>query len=500
MPSAWRNPLLAVAAFGIEAAWLCPLVLLATAALNDGRPRPDAPAALLLVALAAFGLRALLSLDPDLGVARAVTVVAAVLSTLAVTWYAQYEAAYGPLDLRWLGTLLATAADLFRPHPGLLATLVGCALLWWRGVALATAPLDFEDLGGRFRVGLAALLVLHVVRLLAGSARAVAAGTDGLGLAVMAFFFCSLTALALGRLQEVDRPDVDGERLRTNRQWLGLLLAAVLGELLLAGVAAALFSGDLMGVITTPLGWLSDGLGRLVVGVLLLVGYGVEWLIYGVQWLLSALGIAPSLQLPEMPAPPNFDEAQEEAAQSAGLPPELVAGMKVAVVALVVGLALLLLARALFRQRADRNPAEDEERESVWSWDEARGDLRGLMNRLFGRLRGSGTALADLAGAAARHDDLTTVRGVYRALLRTAEREGAPRRPEQTPREFGETLAHWFATAREDVTLITDAYQRVRYGRDGAQGQVAGPVADAWLRAREHLKRPQTTTSGEEQR
>jgi hypothetical protein len=108
-----------------------------------------------------------------------------------------------------------------------------------------------------------------------------------------------------------------------------------------------------------------------------------------------------------------------------------------------------------------------------------------LLNRLMAALRRQWQALADglarvglqwanPALAAAR------IRQVYADLLALSARFDAPRPEARTPHEFLSTLKGVFPTMPVELTCITDAYERVRYGELPEALDDVQAVEQAW--------------------
>ncbi len=76
------------------------------------------------------------------------------------------------------------------------------------------------------------------------------------------------------------------------------------------------------------------------------------------------------------------------------------------------------------------------------------------------------------------------VRRVYAQLLDWAAGEGRPRRPAETPLEFGAALEGLRPDLREDLDAITHAYLLVRYGEIPESTEMISAVLASWDRVR----------------
>jgi hypothetical protein len=149
------------------------------------------------------------------------------------------------------------------------------------------------------------------------------------------------------------------------------------------------------------------------------------------------------------------------------------------VLALVFGILAIVIARGAHRFSVRRNPstpAGDEERDSVFSWRHLWDQLRTLFMRLFSRSyrqpaqEASGT-LSVLAASR------SGVRHEYGRFLRETGRAGLGRYPQETTREFArrlQSVPSLAAGRTDDLQLLTNLYDRVRYGNYvGTQRDVA---------------------------
>jgi hypothetical protein len=77
--------------------------------------------------------------------------------------------------------------------------------------------------------------------------------------------------------------------------------------------------------------------------------------------------------------------------------------------------------------------------------------------------------------------DPSTVREVYRRLLRRGTELGYPRRPQETPLEYLGRL-HGLPLPQEDADLLTALYARVRYGNIGERPEDIDGALTLWER------------------
>lgn len=475
--------------WAMEAAWVVPFVALALNGLA-GRAAWFTPEMTLAVyALAGLGVRLLSEAVPAPGANRMLTIVLALGSTLLAVW-----AAFFPekslFALEWLETLGLLATGLFMQAPSIAGTLVVCALLWARGVPFAASPLNFDEVFGRFRLGMVLMVAFHGVGLILGGTPHVRSVTGGLLPNVAVFFFCGLLALALSRTEE-ERAEAPGRSLRFNRQWGGLVVLALLGELFLVLLLAALLAPETVAFITTPLGFVGGLVLQVASWFFIAIAYVADAIIRGILWLLSLLGMAPQPFQLETATAPEFPEPEQDPDQPPLVPETVLTAARAGLVGLLTLLVLFLLWRSLRRRPQRKAATGDETRESVWSWDAAKRELAEAWRALLARLRRqsalAASALSGLTGSVLDADDLGSVRGVYRALLRAGARAGVTHTPQQTAGEFEAALAARLPDGAAEVATVTDAYLRARYGQSGDGDAELQRVVAAWRRLRETL-------------
>ncbi|MFH1491706.1 MAG: DUF4129 domain-containing protein, partial [Pseudomonadota bacterium] len=113
------------------------------------------------------------------------------------------------------------------------------------------------------------------------------------------------------------------------------------------------------------------------------------------------------------------------------------------------------------------------------------GGMRALLRRLFAFILTLASTLSPRPKNAAI---LSSTRGLYRALLRWAAGQGIPRSPSQTPLEYLTTLCGKFPQRERELSLITEAYMRVRYGRTPPGREEFEEAATAWKRVEEGIE------------
>lgn len=479
-----RGDLLPLAVCGMESAWLSTLAGWLTGQTGSGLPAPLVFAAVLA---AAFSTRWLLGSRLPLSEVRLYAVASAGITLLVVVrvWY--YPLA-DPFSIGWIAHAGSQATDFFRQAPRLGLGLFVGAFAWYRGVTVGRSSLSGNDVPVYFIQGSIALVVLSLVR------AAWPAGETSSGTAqVLLFFGCGLTALALSRLRDV--ASAAGEAPPAlQRRWLGVLLASAGATLGLAVIATGVLAIQSLGDLTRLAGQIVSFVLLAFIVATLPVVWIAEYLVYGLRWLLALLGVTPPPEPPQLPEPPNRQEL-EERQEAAGLPPDLLQALQLGFVVLIIAVAALLLALAVFRRRQEDETGDPEERESLWSWQAAWDALRAALKGFWARLT-TKLGVAGISGdSGATKSDPTepstrTVREIYRAFLQWTAQRGLARRSQQTPSEYLTEITRRLGGQGVEVAVITRVYMPARYG--------AGPVSEAemeeaqsaWARLRETPQPP----------
>jgi hypothetical protein len=259
-----------------------------------------------------------------------------------------------------------------------------------------------------------------------------------------------LSALALARLSIIwDRGQPDERAHFPARAWVLLVIGIVGLILLAASMSAGLAAADVMTYVGVGLRPLLP-----VVEVLFLVLFFVAEIL--VRVIIAILSRIPRRTPdPLQPPPPTVFDDLLRRLREINMHPQVIEGARWLMVVTVVALLAVGMALAVVLMRRRERKSDDDEHESVWSSQDALGGLKRFMRRLRFRRH----ALDEPREPGAR-----SIRRVYRELLRLGARIGAPRHPSMTPREHDPRLRAVLPVAAQDVTALTDLYERVRYG------------------------------------
>jgi hypothetical protein len=462
----------------MDTCWICAWAILLGLWTAPQKPMP------LLSPVSVFGLLLLGALSTQRLGRRALTNRGVRLGLLASGLVAVLLAVrfdqYPDLDgLEWLGAMVRTLAFVLGQVSGPALAFALGLFVWWRGVRLGSQTATYVDVESAFRWGIGLLVGFGLIMAITTRPSMLPVIEARTTFFVVAFFFVSLVTLALGRLESL--------RTRTravgvNGQWLGVLFAVAGAIVLLALLVGQLVSFDLLIVATRPI---FDAIGWVLLVVVYIVVIPLAWivelLIYALLSVLQLNGDRP----PPQPLEPADVDNLLQRILSVGLSPDMVVVLKSLGAALLLGVGLLIIARALRRWRPSSAEADatDEQRDSLWSAGSFRRALFTWLRRVFQRRRSvaatsSGPQLSAIEGDTIRFG---SIREVYRELLTLAESQGVQRAPATTPSEHLLSLKHSLEP-EDDVTHITDAYVEVRYAEHEAS-------SDEIEVAREQLER-----------
>ena len=347
---------------------------------------------------------------------------------------------------------------------------------WWRGIATARERISRDVAVEGFRFGVLLLASALVMNLLVPATAQVP--EEAFIAPLLVVLFTGLLGLPLAQILDLSegRARGAGTALRINRQWLVMLFAGILGLLVLAYLFALVLSFERINALLAPvLGLLDAAFWALVYAILWPVSFVVAGLIYLIRLLLHPNARPHPFQTPAT----NFAQQLHSAANNGSAPSAvLMLIAKWGTVAVVAGLVVWLLARAVFRY-VDRLSSDevDEEHDFVWSWEWLRPVLARLRSAIFRRPRITlirRTPPAPPIVPPAR--STLGPRELYRELLRVGARLGRARQPAETPGEYERALAEVVTSpdAAESVDVLTSTYVQARYSmEDPSTVQVA---------------------------
>ncbi len=376
---------------------------------------------------------------------------------------------WGPQWLRQYG-LSGVVIGLFvvfmwRYHAVGVAWLAACVLLG-RGIWLALGELNSQVAAGWFLGGFGAFLALLGL-LIVARVPAFEADRQQLGPLIALYLLLGLGWLALIRQQEMEEHAFRRASNGMDGTWLGLL----------GGISAAI-----VGLV----GLVSFGAGDILLSMLRVIGavagfiwntaiyVAANWLGPALLWLFGLLrfdsgqGFLERLLSRQRPIRNVY--AQLLAWLQAHLPLPVLVALVLAMIGTLVAIWLAM------RYRGWRNPAEDEEHSSVWSWRLFLSQLQQLLRafrRPLGRASGDQQSPE---GEAAR--PASSIRQLYAAALRWCRDRERPRQPATTPLEFEPVLDDEIGS--EIGGQLTAAYLTTRYGERELPPETVGELQTRW--------------------
>jgi hypothetical protein len=378
--------------------------------------------------------------------------------------------AVGELIL-WVPMEMELGKGLVNLDIGILLIAAYIVFTWYRGFTLAYDGVRPVVVWKRFRLGLLAMMgyIFFVVNW--------DIPTPGLSYA-MVFLFVGLFAMVLTRIAYVGLARGTQKNPYDRRWFLGVLSALGL-VILISGLAGSLLSGQyawILDLVNQIVDWATVAL-LFVVGVPALIVTLILWpLVKFLNALLASQQISPETLTGTYPGP--YVQPLEEAA--AGTPDVVI---WLTALCFWGGLALLAVFLYLRARRAwvDAYMPEPESAEGILGQGEAgrmvRQALQDAWEDFLGRLRPVQRQLA-----AAR------IRRIYQELMDLCETRNKPRPESHTPLEFLAEMVDIFPGSGDDLTLITQAYVRVRYGEYPEGREEVDAVDQAWGRVRAGAK------------
>ena len=357
----------------------------------------------------------------------------------------------GRLGLGWIGMLTSEN----RPEGYALNVALGVimgATLWWRGGRLASAAYPTESLASSFRIGLVVLGVAAVVDM-------VQPANLRIFPVMFLFFAAGLAGLSIGHiLPAAQTPWKDGA-------WVKIVGAVVL-IVVVTGLLFSLLQKSVLSLLSGPALTVLSALGTAIFYIVVIpIGFLVEYLIRILVFFIGLL--------------PNSGESPEGVGATAGVN-EMLRGLREAsdggpslfglllewtALGVLILVVLFVLAKAFRRGGRWLAVKQVGERESLTEgvdpfFDMAR-LLYGLVPDRFKREKGQ-----DELKLPEDESGVVDVFRIYFGLLKLAKERGFPRSPNETPREYQQTLEKVFP--QELVSLATSAFIRACYGHQPA--------------------------------
>jgi hypothetical protein len=449
--------LLPVLVAALQAATAAPLIhLLGTGAFAmDAADVPWPPALAIDGLIAYWSTHVLARGGRSLTVARVLTLLFWVLTTAV-----------------WIGWQYGTDRDDWTSRAPLFAAVLA-AIAWWRGLGAGSDPEPFRPAALRRLTQLAwVALTVELVIAALGHGRAASDALTSGRVAVPVAMVSGLLAVAAGEIEQARRTAIRrGGRAPGRGAWLAFAGAATLAIVIVALVIGGLIGQDAWHILAWPIVsglWL---LSQALLYALIAFAFLVFLIIYPLIWLIRYLlnGGEPPKRPEAMPAPTNFNQFADRAQHGAS--PALLDALRIGLIAVVIIVCAIVLLRALRRYRGiDQDEEADEARESLWSRDLARAQLRGLFSR---KRAARATPKIDLTKEPA------SVREAFLMLAVLADRDEIGRLPAESATDFAVRLARTWPDTATPVADLTERYLRVRYGEQRDELDISA-ARSAW--------------------
>ncbi len=446
----WRRTVLMLTLAGLEMSWLTPIVM-AFHPRSWGRSPLLYLLGLWLIMLLMMAMAHFMTsrqVDSpmfELGVVVAILAIAMIVTRLYVFWNEPIT------DFSWLRVPFQAGHPQRMQVFLLLATL---AYLWWRGVTFLQRDIGFFVIGFDFRKG--------VLGLVAGVLLFTGLSGEAADVFVYPFFFFSLMAVALGRVEDKATATSGGEQ-PFGPEWVGILgisSLAVLAIAALFGLAWSLSGFSALGRAIAPAGSvLGQGVSLILLALLTLLEPFMEWLIRAIQENMPTDGQGPLIQLPADASELFGSELDTEVWQPSPLL-QFIADHVLPV--LIVAVVLVVLVLWLERSRRSRRRREREDMRERTDGVERAG-MGGLMQAGLNRIRDI-AGLVGQFGLGRRFYAAISVRNIYANVQRLAESRDYPRHQAQTPNDYLADLEAAFPGQEEALARITWAYNAYEYG------------------------------------
>ncbi len=344
------------------------------------------------------------------------------------------------------------------PVAGMVALMGFCALGYWLGYSIARVEKNHHQVLFRFQMGILFFILF-----------------SGASILFPVVVFAILAIFALSRARWESTLEVGGRVLQTIPLWW-----------LLLGSIAVIVPVFLVIVVISP------DIARMVFGS---IGYGynsfISWFTYlmslefwqkpliDINWRPSCLEGLPENAPKPTPAPTPMPGASE-------IPTSLLAGIgAVFIIAVLIYLtvAIIKMRRKKKRVRAPVRVSFKVASSKVNFIAEIKAFFRWLIKqiyRLFASLK-----KARIMGLNRGSDEVvTSIRSLYRELLRWSAKHAVPRANSQTATEFLTVLGSVYPEQRSELALITDIYLQARYGSSSVTHDQFEFAQKAWQKVK----------------
>ena len=455
----------------LELCWMVPWFQLITLAVKDAPPGRIALVFSVLVMLAYLLARSIFHLSLKENIRRGVFIGFIILLAILSMWiilYSQHQAT----DLWVLYNRPLNSMNDFReliPPEAMVIFFV--LFLTRRGFALA------RDWGGANSV--INSIQVSIVAFVIYGAVARESADDVITVNLFIFLLAAIFGMVTARIGSI-RLQRGGRGVRFNLRWLGSILSTTV---IITGIAAAVAV-------------FSASQAERMKQLLKLIFYSAFFFVATpfftlVSRLFPALeSLQDALQTAEVEQNVPEWEMEDgtlpqgnlvENAVASGI--EFLLQLRFIVLVILLIVATILIIRMVLRQQSRNVAGTDDERQSLL---EGRGLFKFLLDLLRLRAKHTAERLANTARLNRREKmrAAARIRRIYADLMELCDDLGHARTLSQTPQEFLPKVVYLFPQNSNDLYLITDSYQRVRYGELPETRQEGEDVEFAWKQIR----------------
>jgi Domain of unknown function (DUF4129) len=451
----------ATAVIVAEATWISLLLSAVAAAGYDRR------VSLPFLALALPGVVALVSATTVVHLVRTKWGRAALLAPVWLVGAALTAGVIG--ELAGSGWFVRIAFEPWSASGGRMtvtavAAWAAAVVIWGRGLRLALVAPSLRDAGQSVAAGAVVYVAILVGRTQAHH-DSFASATAASGWLLLVWFGLAATSLALVHERDLEHEILHRTSAQPNTTWL-TVLAAPLAAIALVALLFAAVLGSAWSKVLHALGLIPAGIWSLIKAI-----GGAS------KHARTRAALTHVRPRPARPTKPHHHLPKLKAApihRHAILPGGSVIWLAIGGLLLLVVVVFVIRSFwpvAVRRRRSRQGDlAENEQRDSVFSWRHLAQQAKHALFALLARLRRSRPltpATKASAGASAERRDgrPETVRDAYRQVLANARVAGAPRAPTETTGELCHRLAVGPASAASGaLTDLTNLYDAARYG------------------------------------
>ena len=428
---------------------------------RESRPVLSLGAVFIVLAVSLLVTRISIKLKIPMWAIQSIVIGGGLVTMLLVLGY-EYADGYTFLSGGWFAHTGQVLGNTLKNPGTIVVALPAFLYLWWRGIILGQSTSYFKDIYRTFLLGMVALIALIIIWQISSASGRITRPGEGIGVNVIAFFFFGLMSIAICHLYLMRRTMPREEAALTSVwRWLPIMLGVIGGVVLVGfGIASAL-SPEFFDSIGGGAHVIFGLLGKILNYLLIPLNYIADALMWILQWLINLIrgtgqglsDISGNMSMPTMP-----EVTPKE------LPLAVTQTIKWLVVAVVIGVVIFILAKAVSRFRARRAREEIEEiRESLFSWKGLRDDLKLFFNMMGQRFKRKAPETPKY-----RFDENATsrldIRDIYRHLQWEAGWSGIARRRHETADEYASRLQRYVPEGSGPLHSLTEMYESVRYG------------------------------------